>query len=187
MTPGTVLAVAGGEVPAGVEIDIALACDDWQAALSLERAETTARRAAAAALASLAVPYESCELSIVLSDDATVQGLNRDWRGRDAPTNVLAFPGDSEPVAGQPLLLGDVIVAFGVTRAEADRDGKSLADHLSHLIVHGTLHLLGYDHENEAEAQAMEALETRILADLGIADPYAEGPDSDVATEPGDG
>jgi probable rRNA maturation factor len=106
-----------------------------------------------------------------------VQDLNRDWRDRDAPTNVLAFPGDTEAANGQPLLLGDVIVAFGVTRAEATRDGKTLADHLSHLVAHGTLHLLGYDHENDADAQAMEALETGILGGLGIADPYADGPD----------
>ena len=142
-----------GVVPTGVEIDIALHCDDWQQALP--PVVMLCQRAAAAALVAAGDPYNNGEISIVLADDATVQDLNRDWRDRDAPTNVLAFPGDTEAANGQPLLLGDVIVAFGVTRAEATRDGKTLADHLSHLVAHGTLHLLGYDHENDADAQAM--------------------------------
>ena len=170
----SVLSVAG-DIPAGVEIDIAFHCDDWHEALP--SVEALSRRAAAAALVTASVPHSNCELSIVLVDDATVQALNRDWRDRDAPTNVLAFPGDMGVADGQPSLLGDVIVAFGVSRREAVRDGKTLADHLTHLIVHGTLHLMGYDHETEEDAQEMEALETRILDDLGIADPYTDGLD----------
>ena len=119
------------------------------------------------------------EISVVLADDATVQALNRDWRGKDKPTNVLSFAtldDDEAPVVpGAPLLLGDIILAYGTCRAEADELGKPLRDHLSHLVVHGVLHLLGYDHEeDEAEAEEMEALETSILAGQGIADPYAQ-------------
>lgn len=163
------------------EIAVDLACDGWRDAVPV--AEDVCRRAARAALAGLSAPAGG-ELSIVLTDDATIQALNRDWRRIDAPTNVLAFPGDSDrlPQTGltvddaPPLLLGDVIVAFETTRAEALRDGKSLADHLAHLIVHGTLHLRGYDHENDPDAEEMEALETSILRGLGIADPYEETP-----------
>ena len=163
------------DFPMGVEIDVALHCDDWQQALP--PFVMLCRQAAGAALLAARVSNHNCELSIVLADDASVQELNRRWRDRDAPTNVLAFPGDTEAVNGQPFLLGDVIVAFGVTRAEAARDDKALADHLTHLVVHGTLHLLGYDHENDADALVMEALETRILMGLEIADPYADGPE----------
>jgi probable rRNA maturation factor len=174
-----------GVILTGVEIDVALHCDDWQQASP--PVVMLCQRAAAAALVAAADPCNNCELSIVLADDAAVRDLNRDWRDRDVPTNVLAFPGDTEATNGQPLLIGDVIVAYGVTCAEATRDGKTLANHLSHLVVHGTLHLLGYDHENDAEAHAMEALETRILGGLGIADPYADGPDMESAASDRDG
>lgn len=117
------------------------------------------------------------EVSIVLTDDATVRDLNRDWRGKDAPTNVLSFASlddESEPrVPGAPLLLGDVILAFETCAREAERDGKPFADHLSHLVVHGVLHLLGYDHEEtDAEAEEMEAMEISLLAGFGIPNPY---------------
>jgi probable rRNA maturation factor len=114
------------------------------------------------------------ELSILLCDDATIQPLNRDWRGFDKPTNVLSFPAFSPlPLAEKPLV-GDLAVARETVEREAAHDGKTVPDHLTHLLIHGVLHLVGYDHETEAEAEAMEALETRILASLGIADPYAE-------------
>jgi probable rRNA maturation factor len=117
------------------------------------------------------------EVGIRLTDDAEVQGLNRDYRGKDRPTNVLSFPGDdldAPRAQGQPLLLGDIVVAFATTAGEAAESGRSVEAHLAHLIVHGVLHLLGHDHESEAEAVAMEALETRALAGLGYADPYAD-------------
>jgi len=101
-----------------------------------------------------------------------VRDLNRTWRGKDSPTNVLAFPAGAARVVGQPALLGDVIVAFGVASDEAG-DG-SLSDHIAHLVVHGTLHLLGYDHQDDDEAEEMETLETRILAGMGVDDPYAD-------------
>jgi len=111
-------------------------------------------------------------LSLVLADDATVRGLNARWRGKDAPTNVLAFASDETPIAGKPVLLGDVVLAYETVAAEAKTQGKSLADHLRHLVIHGVLHLLGYDHIAAAPARRMEALETRILDSLGVPDPY---------------
>lgn len=124
--------------------------------------------------AAMMVP-ERCELAIILIDDAEQRRLNRDWRGIDRPTNVLAFPawepGCPTPADG-PLLLGDVTLALETVEREAGEQGKSPADHFSHLIVHGVLHLLGYDHRTDAEAEVMEALETSILASLGVADPY---------------
>lgn len=115
------------------------------------------------------------EIGILLTDDATVRVLNRDYRGKDSPTNVLSFPSgpDLDLPEGAPRLLGDVALALETVRGEAQRDGKVPADHLTHLVVHGTLHLLGHDHEEPAEAERMEALETSILEGLGIADPYA--------------
>lgn len=160
-----------------IAIDCALRSGDWAA---LPEAETLALRAARAALAEAAdLPAnlpEGGELSLALSDDAELQILNKAYRGKDGPTNVLSFPGSfpgGESSGGGPAQLGDVILAYGVCAREAAAQGKSLADHLSHLVVHGVLHLLGHDHEAEGEAARMEALERRILAGLGIADPYA--------------
>lgn len=113
------------------------------------------------------------EIALVLADDATVKRLNRDYRGKDKPTNVLSFPMGGEPGPdGEPAALGDVVLALETIQAEAKAQGKRVADHVSHLAVHGVLHLLGFDHEKDAPARRMEALETRILASLGIADPY---------------
>ncbi len=118
------------------------------------------------------------EVAVVLADDATLRALNREYRGKDAPTNVLSFPAEESAPAEAPRLLGDVVLALETVLAEAVRDGKAPADHLAHLVVHGVLHLLGHDHEHSAEAKRMESLEVQVLAGLGIADPYrtmAEG------------
>ena len=114
------------------------------------------------------------EVSVLLADDARLQALNRAWRGKDAPTNVLSFPAEpaTRPVPGTPALLGDVAVGLETVRREAEAEGKALGDHLGHLLVHGTLHLLGYDHEEDQAAETMEARETELLAGLGITDPY---------------
>ena len=114
------------------------------------------------------------EISFVLTDDKRMRALNRTYRGKDKPTNVLSFAAlDADrPKAGMPWLLGDVILAAGVIAREAKAQRKKLDHHLSHLAVHGVLHLLGYDHEVDKEAEAMEALEVAALAGMGIANPY---------------
>ncbi|MBV9566899.1 MAG: rRNA maturation RNase YbeY [Hyphomicrobiales bacterium] len=113
------------------------------------------------------------EICVTLLDDARIAALNLKWRGRDAPTNVLSFPAPSGPVLPAPRCLGDIAFAFETVEREAREDGKTFDDHLTHLAVHGILHLLGHDHLSDAEARRMEALEMRILASIGVADPYA--------------
>lgn len=157
--------------PAGLEIDVAAPCGLWRRALP--DAAALAAQAARATLAALGfAPAAGAELAIVLGDDALVRALNRRWRGRDQPTNVLSFASGAPPAAALPQLLGDVVLAFETVEHEAAAQGKSLADHCRHLVVHGVLHLLGFDHMEEAEAERMEALERRVLAGMGIADPY---------------
>ena len=135
-----------------------------------------AARAALAGAADAAGPGGAQEVSFLLADDARVRRLNRDYRGQDKATNVLSFPAEDDLAPGGadagPRLLGDVVLALETLEREAAAHAKSLPDHLSHLAVHGVLHLLGYDHEEAREAARMERLETRILAGLGIADPY---------------
>lgn len=129
------------------------------------------RRAVEAALS--AFEPAPVTLSVVLTGDAEVRDLNKTHRGKDKPTNVLSFPAAlSEPDG--PEALGDVILAFETVRAEAEDQGKSLTDHLTHLVIHGTLHLMGLDHQDPEEAEEMEALERLLLAELGIEDPYSE-------------
>ncbi|HZW16452.1 MAG TPA: rRNA maturation RNase YbeY [Brevundimonas sp.] len=146
-----------------IEVEIEEAA--WTAALP--DAAGVVERAAAAALGAI-----DGGLVVLLTDDATVRDLNARFRDKDRPTNVLSFPGAEMTLPGQARHLGDLVLAFGVCAAEAEAQGKTLNDHLSHLTVHGVLHLLGRDHEAEAEAEAMEAEERRILASLGVADPY---------------
>lgn len=133
--------------------------------------EKAVRAACAAKLSPLST---AVELSILLTDDASAQELNRQWRGKDAPTNVLSFPADSPTVPGLPRLLGDIVFARETVEREALAQSKSFEAHLMHLAVHGFLHLLGYDHEDATEAEEMEALEIEILATLTVANPYLE-------------
>ncbi|HWE74633.1 MAG TPA: rRNA maturation RNase YbeY [Stellaceae bacterium] len=156
--------------PPGIAIDLLVASAAWKRALPM--AASIARKAAIAALAQSGKKIGAAELSLVLADDATVRDLNARWRGKDAPTNVLAFASDEPPAKGKPVLLGDVVLAYQTVAREAKEQEKRLADHLRHLVIHGVLHLLGYDHIKPAPAKRMEALETRILASLGVADPY---------------
>lgn len=158
--------------PARLVID----APEWQA--QLHDAPMIVARAAQAALAASQDRVDrTAELTVLLTDDAAIRVLNRDWRGQDKPTNVLSFPGDpAMPVPpGLPRHLGDVAIALETLLAEAAAQGRAPADHLAHLVVHGVLHLLGHDHRDDAEALAMESLETSILAGLGVADPYAAG------------
>lgn len=143
----------------------------WREAGDL-RPRITAAVEAAVALAPVK-PLPGAELSLLLTDDKRIRIVNRDWRGFDKPTNVLSFPAaPPERIAGSPVL-GDIVLALETLEREAQAEEKSFGDHLSHLVVHGLLHLLGEDHETPDEAERMEALETAALARLGIADPYA--------------
>jgi probable rRNA maturation factor len=151
-----------------VEIALDVAAEDWRELPDLENQVTRAIQAAAK-MSGQAVP-DDAEVSVLLCDDAAIRTLNRDWRGLDKATNVLSFPGPG-PLARRRLL-GDIAVAWETTAREAESEGKTSADHLAHLVVHGFLHLVGYDHETDADADEMEPLETEILAALGIADPY---------------
>lgn len=135
-------------------------------------AEIVVRRAIAAAASAVStVSTKDAELAIVLTDDSAIRTLNRKWRGTDKPTNVLSFPA-GHSVRDVPETLGDIVIAFETVETEAATEGKSFADHLAHLAVHGFLHLLGYDHETDGEANAMERLESSILAQLDMPDPY---------------
>ncbi|HEX2793129.1 MAG TPA: rRNA maturation RNase YbeY [Croceicoccus sp.] len=143
--------------------------DDWA---------TVTAAAAAAEVPSIAHP--NVLVSLVLGDDAEVHALNKEWRDRDKPTNVLSFPMlDADELAnigdGIPTMLGDIVMAHGICEREALEKSVALANHATHLLVHGLLHLAGYDHEtSDADAEEMEALEVRILARLCIADPYGD-------------
>ena len=137
----------------------------WTAALP--DAAAVAERAAKAALGTV-----QGGLVVLLTHDDTIRDLNARFRDRDRATNVLSFPAAEMPLPGRAPHLGDLVLAYGVCAAEAEAQGKTLGDHLSHLTVHGVLHLLGRDHESEAEAEEMEAEERTILASLGVADPY---------------
>ncbi|MDP9138778.1 MAG: rRNA maturation RNase YbeY [Pseudomonadota bacterium] len=130
------------------------------------------RAAVRAAFRALDVEASRTLLSVVLADDATVRALNRRWRKVDAPTNVLSFPQHRRHQRTDRALIGDVVLAGGLVAREARAQGKTLAGHTSHLIVHGVLHLLGHDHRNDREARQMERLEIKALAVLGIANPY---------------
>jgi probable rRNA maturation factor len=135
--------------------------------------ETVVALAAAAADAEIA---DDAELSLLLTDDAAIRVLNRDHRHLDKPTNVLSFPQDDPEADAYGPLLGDIVVAHETVMREAVEEGISFHDHFLHMIVHGFLHLVGYDHMNDDEAEEMEGLETAILARLGIANPYADAP-----------
>lgn len=153
-------------------VEISRVSDAWASAPPA--IEATVRQAADSAWAAVAEDRtgDGAELSVVLADDATIRRLNRDYRGRDTPTNVLAFPAGDEGAPGRLRLLGDIVIAFETLRREAEARAITPLDHVSHLVVHGMLHLLGHDHRTESEAAAMEALEAGILAGLGVADPY---------------
>lgn len=163
------------------DIAVAVRAGDWRHALP--GAPGICRRAALSALAAAGIHDVAVELGVVLGDDDLVAGYNRDWREGEGPTNVLAFPlSDLVPGAplsaaapGAPVLLGDVVIALEYTGAEAVRHGIALADHVSRLVIHGVLHLLGHDHDRADRATAMETLETAALSRLGVANPLARG------------
>jgi probable rRNA maturation factor len=159
--------------------EVLVVAECWQ---SEPDAEAVIQRAVATAAetvdSGLNADLGEAELAVMLTDDSGIRTLNNNWRGIDKPTNVLSFPA-LPPTGGggpddAPRMLGDIAIAYQTTRAEADDEQKPFDHHLSHLAVHGFLHLIGYDHEKDDDAEAMEALETEILAQLGIPDPYAD-------------
>jgi probable rRNA maturation factor len=154
-----------------VDIDVESAL--WE---GLPEADAAVRRSIAAVAAELDLSEEG-EIGVTLTDDRAIEELNRRWRGQAKPTNVLSFPTPRSPAPGAPRALGDIVLAFETIESEARVQGKPVSAHVAHLVVHGLLHLLGYDHETDIEARSMEGLEIRILASLGIADPYAVGAD----------
>jgi len=154
--------------------EVLITADCWQREAD---AETTIHRAIETASAVVDADTADAELAIMLTDDAGIRTLNKNWRNIDKPTNVLSFPAlqpsGSSLEDDAPRMLGDIAIAYETTRSEADAEHKPFDHHLSHLAIHGFLHLLGYDHENDGDAEVMEDLERIILAQLGIPDPYA--------------
>jgi probable rRNA maturation factor len=156
--------------------EVLVVADCWQAEPD---AETVIQRAIAAAAELITEDIGGSELAVMLTDDAGIRTLNGNWRGIDKPTNVLSFPalppGGPRGPEDAPRMLGDIAIAYETTRGEADDEQKPFDHHLSHLAVHGFLHLIGYDHETDDDAETMETLEREILSQLGIPDPYADG------------
>jgi probable rRNA maturation factor len=153
-------------------IDVVIESARWQNA---PRAASVVRRAIGAAAPART---RGSEVSVVLTSDRAIRTLNRRWRGRDRPTNVLSFPAPAA-ARGGPRHLGDIVLAYETVAREARAEGKPLDHHIAHLALHGFLHLLGYDHESNGQAEAMERRERRILARLGVPDPYADRVDDD--------
>ena len=159
--PGPLLDLQLATIESSAELPGVEALRRWVAATLAAHARVTGQPGAAAP-----------ELTIRLVDDAESQALNRDYRGKNRPTNVLSFPFEAPPGIDLPLL-GDLVISHPVMRREACQQHKPLADHYAHLVINGTLHLLGYNHIDEAEAEIMEALERTVLDGFGIPDPYA--------------
>ncbi len=159
---------ADGDTPIGIEITVA--AGDWPPITALnELARTSVAAAFEVACADGVPARDDYIVSLLFTDDAAIRELNRTWRGRDGATNVLSFPQPGPPSG----MLGDIVLACETVRSEAALEGKSYEHHIAHLIIHGFLHLFGYDHETSNEAELMENLERSGLRILGIADPYA--------------
>jgi probable rRNA maturation factor len=154
--------------------EVLVVADCWH---TEPEAEAVIHRAINAAAEIADADVGEAELAVMLTDDTGIRTLNNNWRGIDKPTNVLSFPAlqpTASAPADAPRMLGDIAIAYETTRKEADDEEKPFDHHLSHLAVHGFLHLIGYDHEKDDDAEAMEGLEREILAQLGIPDPYAD-------------
>jgi probable rRNA maturation factor len=159
--------------PSGITVDVLAESPLWEAEPD---AEAVVRRAISRAAAVVEPNAPAAEVAVLLCDDATIAALNAQWRGRDEPTNVLSFPAlpASDPMVSDGAVhLGDIAIANETVVREAGEQGRTVSAHLAHLAVHGFLHLLGYDHQTDSEAEHMEGLERAILAALGISDPYA--------------
>jgi probable rRNA maturation factor len=152
-----------------LKIDVLIDSDHWKSAGNIR---TLVRRAVAAAASTQST--SEAELAIVLTDDSAIRQLNRLWRGVDAPTNVLSFPAATKQAEDEPAHLGDIVLAYQTIAREARAEGKPLAHHVAHLAVHGYLHLVGFDHERDTDAETMEQAERKILRRLSIPDPYRQ-------------
>lgn len=160
------------QIGPNIEIDVLVEAGAWPEEHELREAVSDAVGAVLAELGHGA--DASSELSVVFSDDVHITELNSQWRGKDKPTNVLSFPAFPAKVGEtMPPMLGDIVLASETVEREAQLEGKLLRHHITHLVIHGLLHLLGHDHENDGEAEAMEAIERSALARLAIPDPYA--------------
>jgi probable rRNA maturation factor len=173
--PNSEMQSAGTPVSSALPLtEVLVVAECWQ---TEPDAEAVIHRAIDAAAEIADADVGEAELAVMLTDDTGIRTLNNNWRGIDKPTNVLSFPA-LQPTAGAPAdaprMLGDIAIAYETTRKEADDEEKPFDHHLSHLAVHGFLHLIGYDHEKDDDAEAMEGLEREILAQLGIPDPYAD-------------
>jgi probable rRNA maturation factor len=153
----------------GLTVDVLTESPQWDAQPG---AEATVRRAIAQAAAVEGTAHIAAEVSVLLCDDAVITALNARWRGRDEPTNVLSFPALPAGDPAAPAHLGDIAIAWETVIREAQEQGRQVSWHLAHLAIHGFLHLLGYDHGTDDEAERMEQLERDILASVGIPDPY---------------
>lgn len=141
----------------------------------LPQARSMARETVEACVAEAGLKVtEGAEVSLLLADDARLQSLNANWRGLDRPTNVLSFPAAPRDQDSGPQLIGDIAIAYETIEREAQSSGAALGDHYRRLVAHGFLHLIGYDHERDEEADQMESLERRVLARLGVRDPYID-------------
>lgn len=164
--------VEGGQTEP-ISIDVSLQTGHWPDQLTLA---ALCRKAINATIAELGLdlPETGSEVSVAFTDDASIQELNAKWRGKDKATNVLSFPAFPTNRDGPvPPMLGDIILASETVHKEAKAEAKPLENHVTHLVVHGLLHLLGYDHETDGDAEEMEEIERRTLARLAIPDPYA--------------
>jgi probable rRNA maturation factor len=150
-----------------IEVDIRAAADAWAA---LDDVEPLSRRVMDACAR---LTGATGEVAVLLTDDAEMRELNRRWRGKDRPTDVLSFPSRAPGADGDMPFLGDVAISHGVAARDAAVLGRPFTAHFAHLLAHGVLHLLGHDHETEADAARMEPLEVKILAEVGLPDPYA--------------
>ena len=155
--------------------EVLVVADCW---LNEPDVEAVIQRAIAVAAEMVDADTSEAELAVMLTDDGGIRTLNKNWRGLDKPTNVLSFPAlqltTERSSQDAPRMLGDIAIAYETTRREADDEQKRFDHHLSHLAIHGFLHLIGYDHEKDQDAETMETLEREILAQLDIPDPYAE-------------
>jgi probable rRNA maturation factor len=160
-----------------LRVDVVPDAGDWAAFEPIDQLVMSA--ASALEMHSRFAGHGLADACVALSDDANVRALNASYRGLDKPTNVLSFPAGSGPRDGV-IPLGDIVLAVETIAREAEEQGIAPVQHLQHLVVHGLLHLLGYDHETEDEAQEMESLEIEVLASLGIPNPYTEPPEAKV-------